>query len=71
MPVNRETGMMVAEIEMGSIGIDPDDIVRGLENNDDSVLLFVVQLLEHNDSVSVRDQLAEKLKTWIEDRKDT
>ncbi len=49
--------------------IDAADIVRGLDNNDEQILIFITQVLEEAESSELRETLAEKLKTWEEDRK--
>ena len=70
MPIDQNTGLMVARVPLEvTASIDPDDVVRGLENNDDGILLFITQLLEHADSVDLREQLAKALSTWDEDRR--
>lgn len=47
--------------------IDAEDIVKGLGNNDEAMLAFILQMLEKADSSELRERLAERLRTWEED----
>ncbi len=59
--------LMVSRVSV-EIGLDAEDVVIGLSNNDDQVMVFVMQMLEYADSVELRERLAERLRTWDEDR---
>jgi hypothetical protein len=50
--------------------IDADDIVAGMNDNDDSVLMFITQMLIAVDSIDLRERLSERLKNWDEEIKD-
>ena len=42
--------------------IAPDDIVVGLNNNDESILAFITEMLDLAESSELEDRLAERLK---------
>ena len=50
-----------------SVGFDADDVVLALDNNDESILLFITQMLEAADSVDLRERLAARLLAWDEE----
>jgi hypothetical protein len=47
--------------------IDADDVVKGLNNNDELILAFIVETLEVADSLELRERLAERLNSWDEE----
>lgn len=50
-----------------SAPVDGGDIVRGLNNNDELVLRFIVEMLLTADSEELRERLKERLKDWSEE----
>jgi hypothetical protein len=46
--------------------IDPDDIYRGLNGNDEAIIAFVVELILASESSEVVDRLRERLIGWWE-----
>lgn len=47
--------------------IDPADIVRALNGNDESVLQFICQVLALSESSELRERLTERLSTWADE----
>jgi hypothetical protein len=47
-----------------TVEVDPRDVVKGLGNNDESLLAFISQMLELADSSDLRERLAERLVEW-------
>lgn len=45
-----------------SARIDADDIVRGLNNNDESILTFILQMLDHAESSDLESELVLRVK---------
>jgi hypothetical protein len=45
-----------------------DDVVLALNNNDESVLSFIVKMLQAADSAELRERLTERLRNWDEER---
>ncbi len=56
----------VANIEF-IVPVDGHDIVLGLNNNDELILSFIIDMLERADSSELRERLADRLKTWDEE----
>jgi hypothetical protein len=45
-----------------SARIDAEDIVKGLNNNDDLILMFIVQMLDHAGSSELEGELINRVK---------
>ena len=45
-----------------SATIDADDVVRGLGNNDENILTFVLQMLDHAGSSDLEEELLLRIK---------
>lgn len=58
--------LLEARVDL-SAHIDAGDIVRGLENNDESLLTFILQILDMAESSDLRERLAERLTSWDAD----
>lgn len=55
-----------AKVSLNAL-IDPSDILNGLNDNDESVLGFICQLLALSGSVELRDNLINRLTNNWED----
>lgn len=55
-----------AKVSLNAL-IDPSDILNGLNDNDESVLGFICQLLALSSSVELRDNLINRLTNNWED----
>ena len=53
--------LLAAGIEVSAIPVDAQDIVRALNHNDDSILLFISQMLASAQSSELRLQLIRRL----------
>lgn len=63
---DEQDNTIYAEVHY-KLPMDADDVVRGLNGNDDKVFMFIMQILEHEDvSIEVRDRLIEELTAPIE-----
>lgn len=58
--------MVSAEIQV-NVPVDGHDIVGALNNNDEFVLIFIIQMLEKAESSELRERLAARLTSWDED----
>jgi len=47
--------------------IDADDIIKGLNNNDELILAFIVELLFEADSSELRARVIERVTAWDEE----
>jgi len=47
--------------------LDPDDVVRGLDNDDEKVLAFVTAMLRASGSAALRGRLSACLADWPEE----
>jgi hypothetical protein len=58
--------MTEAEVELAA-KIDANDIVKGLNNNDELILAFIVEMLFEADSSELRARLVERVSAWDEE----
>ncbi len=58
--------MTEAQVELVA-RIDGADVVKGLNNNDEMILAFIIETLESADSLELRERLAERLNSWNEE----
>lgn len=49
-----------------TVHVDPLDVSRGLDGNDEKILGFVCQLIAHTHSSDLRDQLLARLGVFID-----
>lgn len=49
-----------------TVGIEPSDIARALDGNDDRILSFVCQLIAYTRSANLREQLLGRLGVFID-----
>jgi hypothetical protein len=47
--------------------IDADDIVKGLNNNDELILAFIIEVLFEADSSELRARVVERVTAWDEE----
>ncbi len=52
------------------MNLDAHDVVDALENNDESILAFVIEMLEKAESSDLRERLSERLASWEEDHRE-
>ncbi len=57
--------MTEARVELYA-AIDAADVVKGLDNNDEAILAFVVEMLLSAESVDLINRLNERLTEWWE-----
>jgi hypothetical protein len=60
--------LSVASVEL-SAQIDANDIVRGLNRNDDSIFMFIVEMLNETDSVELEERLLETVRDRVNEKK--
>ncbi len=58
--------MTEAKVELMA-SIDADDIVKGLNNNDELILAFIVEMLFEADSSELRARVIERVSAWDEE----
>lgn len=58
--------LVVSKIRLVA-SIDPEDVVNGLNNNDESLLAFICQMIALSQSSYLRERLTEVLGAWSEE----
>lgn len=59
---------MKAEVPLSAVSavIDGEDVVNGLDNNDENILAFIVEMLLAAESVELVNRLQARLIEWWE-----
>ena len=55
-----------AAVELRAV-IDADDIVKGLNNNDELILAFIIEMLFEAGSSELRARVIERVSAWDEE----